>query len=127
MSETQNQKLFALRPEIVSDATDSIQEQFQNKTLRPILKQQNEVLLRSFRQYVVKHKNAFRKLSGKEQETYVRNAVRQDHNFRQFLKGTIVGFFTESEWNIFIEKENELNKRMINLIEQRLISQLQNI
>ena len=127
MSETQNQKLFALRPEIVSDASDSIQEQFQNETLRPILKQQNEVLLRTFRHYIIRHKNAFRILSGKEQETYVRNAVRQDHNLRQFLKGIIIGFFTESEWNIFIETEDELNKRLINLIEQRLISQLKTI
>ena len=41
-----------MRPEIITQPSESVLENFQNQTLRPILKQQNELLLAVFRQYV---------------------------------------------------------------------------
>ncbi|GAK89105.1 hypothetical protein JCM19297_3629 [Nonlabens ulvanivorans] len=54
--------LVALRPEIpnarVSDDM-SVEEQFQNRTLRPIAKLQHDLLIAVFHNYIKKHKNVF--------------------------------------------------------------------
>jgi len=127
MNDTRMQKQFATRPEVETDPALTIFEQFQNETLRPILKQQNEVLIRIFRQYIIKHKDAFRKMSIKEKETYIKTSLRQDQHFRNFVRGIVAGLFTEEEWDIYINNEDELSKRMINLIEQRLTSQVKDL
>ena len=52
-------QLIALRPEIPSARVSenmSLDEQFQNRTLRPIAKLQDELLLEVFRNYTKKHK-----------------------------------------------------------------------
>ena len=53
-------QLLQLRPEILSarvDDTMSADEQFQNGTLRPVVKLQNDLLVEAFRNYIKKHKN----------------------------------------------------------------------
>jgi len=55
-------QLLQLRPEILSarvDDTMSADEQFQNGTLRPVVKLQNDLLVEAFRNYIKKHKNVF--------------------------------------------------------------------
>jgi hypothetical protein len=42
----------------ISDQT-STEESFQNRTLRPILKFQNDLLIASFKNYISTHKNIF--------------------------------------------------------------------
>ena len=58
-------KLLELRP-VVGAArilpNMSEEERFQNQTLRPILKLQNDLLLASFQKYIVRGKNRFHEL-----------------------------------------------------------------
>lgn len=124
MTELTNKQLLALRPKISTEIAETTSEQFQNETLRPILKLQNELLIRVFRQYITKHKNTFRKLSVPEKETYIKKSVRQDPHLRHFVRGIVIGHFTEPEWQEYSVNEEEINKRMLNLIEQRFLSQL---
>ena len=124
MTVSHNNQLLALRPEITTEPSATIAEQFQNQTLRPILKLQNELLIRVFRQYIFKHKDTFRKLSPTEQQIYVVKSLRQDPQLRHLLRGIIIGHFTETEWQQFTDYEDEINKRIIKLIEQRLVNQL---
>jgi hypothetical protein len=44
--------------------------------------------------------------------------------FKHYLEGIISGLFTVAEYEQFMENEEELTKRMINLVVQRLQSQL---
>lgn len=78
MSEIQNQKPLAGCPKIIAEATDSICEQFQNNTLLTILNQQNEGLLRTFHQYIIRHKDTFRKLSANNKGGYIKKAAKHD-------------------------------------------------
>lgn len=126
MTESENKQL-ALRPQIATEPAGTESEKFQNETLRPILKLNNDLLIRVFQHYISKHKNTFRKLAGIAKEEYVTKSLKQDHNFRHFLRGTVVAHFTNSEWELFIKHEDEFNKRIMNLIAQRLISQLEKI
>ena len=57
--------LMELRPEIPSARITenmSEDERFQNETLRPVAKLQNDLLLAVFRNYITKHKNKFYEL-----------------------------------------------------------------
>lgn len=85
---------------------------------------QNDLLIGAFRQYISRHKDTFRKLSVAEQQLFVAKSLRQDHQFRHFVRGIIAGHFTETEWRQFVDNEDEINKRMMKLAEQRIISQL---
>lgn len=124
---SRSQNLLQIRPEIPSaKVTDSMSsdEQFQNKTLRPIIKFQNPLLIAAFRNYIVKHKNAYHKLSFEKQITYIENSIQKDIKFRNALKGIIMGQFTEEEYEVYIQNSSALNKRMMHMVIERLKDQM---
>lgn len=117
-----------IRPEIpkarINDQM-SDEERFQNTTLRPVVKLQNPLLIEMFKNYITKRKNVFYNLSLEKRLTYIENAVNKDMKFRNSLKGMIIGQFTVDEYLIYIQNSSALNKRMANLLRERLISQVQ--
>ncbi|MDT0641733.1 glyoxalase [Zunongwangia sp. F363] len=120
--------LTELRPEIPSAKVSesmSLDEQFQNRTLRPVAKLQNELLLAVFRNYVSKHKNAFYEISLEKRLKYIENAIQKDIKFRNSLKGIIIGQFTLSEYADYIKNSSALNKRMMNIVKERLQDNIQ--
>ncbi len=98
-------------------------EQFQNQTLRPILKGQNEALLAHFRHYMQKRKGAFYRLPEREQLDYVAHALRTDQKFKNFLVGMVAGWFSDDERAAFFADEASLTRRTTDLLIQRLQSQ----
>lgn len=120
--------LLELRPEIPSARiTDNMsdEEHFQNKTLRPIAKLQNDLILAMFRNYIKKHKNKFYELKLESRMTYIENAIQKDIKFRNSLKGAIIGQFTIDEYNSYIQNSSSLNKRMMNIVRERIQSNIQ--
>lgn len=101
------------------------EEYFQNNTLRPILKLQNELLIEVFKNYATKQKNTFFDLSPEKKEKYIENAIQKDLKFRNSLKGMIIGLFSVEEYQEYIKNSSNLNKRMMNLLIERLKSQIQ--
>ena len=83
------------------------------------------LLLEVFRNYVAKHKNVFYDLSVEKRLDYIENAIQKDMKFRNSLKGIMIGHFTVEEYLIYIENSSALNKRMMNIVRERLISQVQ--
>ena len=98
-------------------------EKFQNEVLRPILKMQNDLLLEIFKTHVEKLKGTFDKLSEKEKMVYIDQSVKKDMKFKHYLEGIITGMFTLEEYVRFMGNEEELTKRIMNLLVQRLQSQ----
>jgi len=120
--------LIDLRPQIPSARiTDNMgaDERFQNETLRPVAKLQNELLLAMFRNYIVKHKNKFYELNLEKRFEYIENAIQRDIKFRNSLKGMIIGQFTLAEYEIYIMNSSALNKRMMNIVKERIQSNIQ--
>ncbi|SFW21791.1 glyoxalase [Cellulophaga fucicola] len=120
--------LLRIRPEIkATKIVDGIStnELFQNKTIRPILKLQNDLLLLVFKNYIKKHKNKFYTLVLDKRLEYIDNAVQKDIKFRNALKGIIIGQFTVEEYQIYIQNSSALNKRMMSMAVTRLKDQLQ--
>lgn len=120
--------LLALRPEIPNAKIlpgITSEEYFQNKTLRPIAKLQDELLVAVFQNYCRKHKNVFYDLSIEKRLDYIENAIHKDMKFRNGLKGIIIGQFTLAEYESYIENSSALNKRMMNIVKERLKSNIQ--
>jgi len=126
--ENRDEYLVALRPEIASAKVHdgmSVDEQFQNRTLRPVAKLQHELLQEVFRNYIKKHKNVFYGLDTSKRVDYIENAVNRDQKFRNSLKGIMMGMFTINEYLFYISNSSALNKRMMNIVRERLISSIQ--
>lgn len=120
--------LLELRPEISSARITenmSKDERFQNETLRPIAKLQNDLMLASFRNYIGKHKNKFYELKLDKRLEYVETAIQRDIKFRNSLKGMIIGQFTLEEYDTYIQNSSALNKRMMNIVRERIQSNIQ--
>ncbi|MEP0134210.1 MAG: glyoxalase [Eudoraea sp.] len=120
--------LLGLRPEIPNAKITpdmSKDEQFQNGTLRPIIKFQNPLLIEAFKNYIVKHKNGFYELSIEKRLDYIENAIQKDIKFRNSLKGMVIGQFTVEEYMAYIQNSSALNKRMMNMVVERLKDQAQ--
>lgn len=100
-------------------------ERFQNQTLRPIIKMQNDLLVAAFENYLNKHKNVFIDLSLPKKLAYIENAIHKDMKFRNSLKGMIIGQFTVEEYQLYIQNSSALNKRMMNIVKERLIDYIQ--
>ena len=119
--------LMGIRPQILSTTTAlmSAQERFQNETIRPIVKLQGTLLIEVFRNYITKHKNVFYDLSLAKRMAYIENAIHKDTKFRNSLKGMIIGQFTVIEYDAYIKDSSALNKRMMHIVKERLLSQIQ--
>lgn len=120
--------LVALRPDIPNakvreDMSD--EERFQNITLRPIAKLQQDLLVAVFRNYIVKRKNVFYGLTAVKRQAYIENAVNKDQKFQNSLKGILIGQFTVPEYQHYVKNASALNKRMMNLVRERLINSMQ--
>lgn len=103
----------------------SAEEVFQNQTLRPILKLQNDLFLAVFANQISKHKNDFYKLSVEKKLHYIENVIQKDIKFRNSLKGMVISLFSLDEYAEYIQNSSNLNKRMMNMLIERLKSQVQ--
>ena len=125
--ETRDTHVLELRGETYGTISNqsSIEEVFQNKTLRPILKLQNDLLVQVFINYSLKQKNVFFTLTPEKKMAYIENVIQRDIKFRNSLKGMIIAFFTLDEYAEYIQNSSNLNKRMMNMLVERLKSQIQ--
>ncbi len=126
--EARNQNLLNIRPDILTTTINdnmSNDERFQNMTLRPIIKLQHDLFIEVFRNYIAKHKNVFYELSLEKKLDYVENTIQKDMKFRNSVKGMIIGQFTTDEYKLYIQNSSALNKRMMNIVKDRLLSNIQ--
>ena len=118
-----NTLLTALRPDIVIDTERKSmdEELFQNNTLRPILKFQNELILAYF-----KNKTSSFKVPKEQKEKliFVENTIRKDAVLRNQLIGLIIGLFTAEEFADYLTQTTQINKRISQLLIKRIQDQV---
>ncbi len=118
----------ALRPKVsTSQSATSEAEQFQNQTLRPILKMQNDLLLNIYRHFLQKRKVKFSGMSVEARMKWIEQSVSKDNRLRGLLLGMVIGHFTPEEFDTFLDMEGEVRRRISKLITQRLQSQVKTL
>jgi hypothetical protein len=124
--ETRDPALLSMRGGAIGSTVNaSPDEVFQNQTIRPILRLQNDLLIEAFKNYVEKYKNDFYTYSVEKKLSYIDNAVHKDIKFRNSLKGMVIALFTIEEYQRYIRNSSNLNKRMMSMVIERLQSQVQ--
>ena len=99
-------------------------EQFQQVTLRPIIKLQHDLLIAFFMQYLAVKKIVFESKPAIDKRQIITHIFKKDHRLKIELRGLIVGLFTVSEYRAYQELTADLNKRIVTIIQERLQSTL---
>lgn len=99
-------------------------EIFQNQTLRPILKLQNDLYLSLFRNHALRQKADFPTLSSFKKQTFIEQSLQKDAVLKNTFIGMTIGMFTLDELEIYQSDSKVFNKRMITMLIERLKSQI---
>lgn len=116
------EQILALRPNIITDETkvSLTNEDFQNNTLRPILKFQNELILA-----LVKNQILDLKLpnNAQEKQLFIQQIIQKNQVLKQQLIGLTIGLFTQLEMDFYLKNQTEINKRISQLMVKRFAAQ----
>ncbi len=118
-------KLLGLREEILTKKSEQIPiEQFQNTTIRPILKYQHTILIVFFSsnvhvQYIVSANYSLLK-----KQNQLKLFASKQLAFRAQLLGIVTGLFTDAEFEFYLSEKVNLDKRIANMILDRFYSTL---
>ena len=124
---TRDQFIINFRGEMIGTINNnsSPEELFQNQTLRPILKLQNDLFIDVFKNYIIQSKCDFSNFKTEKKLQFIENSIQKDIKFRNILKGIVIGLFSIEEYNIFSQNSSSINKRMFTMLVERLKSQIQ--
>ena len=114
-----NDKLRPVLKNLINSNTSDL-ERFQNEVIRPIIKMQNNLLVAFFNNYIRNIKIEFNKLEAEFQKNKINTILTKDINFKNILIGSIIGHLNENEIKIYLKSKSELNKRIIQMVMQRL-------
>jgi hypothetical protein len=116
------EELVALRPIIYSIRQSDVSpiEQFQNETLRPIIKMQHDVLIDLVKSQPNFEEMLFRKASAQQFQDRIRTFIVKQPSLKHLLIGMVVGMFTLDEMAIYVKHATDFNKRISSMICQRI-------
>ena len=114
-----NDKIRPVLKNLINSNTSDL-ERFQNEVIRPIIKMQNNLLVAFFNNYIRNRKIEFNKLEAEFQKNKIKTILTKDVNFKNILIGSIIGHLNENEIKIYLKSKSELNKRIIQMVMQRL-------
>lgn len=103
----------------------SEEEVFQNATLRPILKLQNDLIVLIFQNYVNQIKLPFKDFTVEKKMSSIATIISKDIQLQNSLKGIVIGLFTTEEYHYYSKTISNNNKRIKVMLIERLQSQLQ--
>jgi hypothetical protein len=102
-------------------------ELFQNQTLRPVIKMQHDLLIASFNTYKAKRKIDFSSLTDQKKRSKTKAVFVKDINYKNLTLGFIIGAFSLEEFAYYSLNASELNKRIIQIVIQRVQDSLPEI
>jgi len=118
-------KIKACRPHITLKESKQIsdEEQFQNQVLRPILKFQNEIFIKLFLSNCNTYNINFTEFNSEEKYEYINNIFEKDFKIRALFIGTVIALFTIEEYEKYLVNQKHYNKRIIQMLTERLKNQ----
>ena len=102
-------------------------EYFQNITIRPIIKMQHHLLILSLNNYLRKRKISLENLSEIQIINKINSIINKDISYRNICLGFIIGHFSSKEYMYYINHSSEIHKRIIKIVQKRLMDSLNEI
>ena len=109
---------------IQNSETTTETEIFQNQTLRPVLKLQNDLYLSLFTNYALRQKAEFNSLSAFKKQMFIEQSLQKDAILKNTFLGMTMGMFTLEELEVYQSDSKVFNKRIITMLIERLKSQI---
>ncbi|MFZ4798369.1 MAG: hypothetical protein ACOYMA_12805, partial [Bacteroidia bacterium] len=110
-----NDNILNIRLSITTDESkDSLDEEsFQNNTLRPILKFQNEIIIA-----IIKHhlEATFLSKNKIDKIKIIENFIQKNSVIKNQLIGLTIALFTTIEFDYYLQNQTKINKRISQLI-----------
>ena len=117
-------RLRAEMPSIENLGTTTAIEVFQNNSLRPILKFQNDALVQVFLLDLSSKKIDLKTFNSKKRLLLIDTHLRTNSNLRQLLLGMVIALFSIDEIEFYNIVYKDLNKRILSMLKTRLKDQL---
>jgi hypothetical protein len=122
-----DEALHGIRPEITIEliGVKNEDEQFMHETLRPILKFQHQLIV----QFLKNEQNLpLESLNGKqrsnsEKRTLITNFLQKNNKLKATLLGFAIGMFQQSELATYFLNKKAIDKRIIEMIITRFLSE----
>ena len=122
------ERLTRVRPVLDLDTTESRPvEQFQNETLRPILKLLNPTILRLVAERLSRYGVGFADMDRTDQRDRLRNLIKEDGRLKRTLLGMVVGHLTEDELETYLAHKDEVRRRTVPMLLARAQDQIDTI
>ncbi|QQV01552.1 MULTISPECIES: glyoxalase [Chryseobacterium] len=115
-----------LRENLNIEISESVtaEELFQNTVLRPVIKLQNDVFMTHFFHYLNNMKINWESFSSEKRNTFIENSFQKDNILKNTYIGMVIGMMDAEELQIYYKENKMFNKRIINMITERLKSQI---
>lgn len=112
------------RLNILNSETTTPQEIFQNQTLRPILKLQNDLYCSLFINYTVRQNADFNSLSAAKKNNFIEQSLQKDSVLKNIFIGMTIGMFTLQELEVYYLDSKVFNKRIITMLIEKIKNQV---
>ncbi|MDG1516858.1 MAG: glyoxalase [Flavobacteriales bacterium] len=122
-----DKQVVELRPvinTINSELVRTDQEKFQNEVIRPIIKFQHELIVKIFCKYLQKKNIDLASMSKENKVLKITSVFKNDRLLVNELKCIIIAYFTSSEYENYSSMKSEINKRLTQIIKERIHSVL---
>ena len=122
---TRDKQIVNLRPVITtinSGLVRSDQEKFQNEVLRPVIKFQHELIIKIFSNYLKTRNIDLTSMSPENRIAKITRVFQNDRSLIIELKCIVIAYFTSSEYETYSSMKSEVNKRLIQIIRERILS-----
>ncbi|UMB60721.1 glyoxalase [Lutibacter sp. A80] len=106
---------------IILDTTKAL-EKFQNLTLRPIIKSLNDLLQGYLKNYILLKRFNIATATTIDKDKFITSAFLNDNQLKNEIKGMVIGHFSIEEFNFYIEHQKQINKRILSIVKQRVLS-----
>ena len=97
------------------------EELFQNMVLRPVIKMQHDVLILRVKTYFTSKRVMFNVMDKKKRALAIEQAFLGDNAFKKEIQGMILGQLNTSEYQLYLNYERKMNKRIIQMVRNRML------
>ncbi|MBD2768485.1 hypothetical protein IC235_11360 [Hymenobacter sp. BT664] len=121
--------LLALRPSVAAAASSptSTVGDFLHATLRPVLKLQNDALLQVVADFVHDHHLPLATAAPADQQRRLSELLTRNVKLRYTIVGIVTGVFSSEEYIFYRQHRAELNRRLLELAQRRVLDQLASV
>lgn len=112
-------------PHVDIEKATSLDEAFQNATLRPLIKLQNDILVDFAKSYFIKYrKKDLLTIDTQHRRELISDSFKKDTRFKNMVQGMIVGLFTLEELTTYFELKSEIDRRISSIVRKRILDQI---